>query len=106
LPAGLDSDIFIHLTGKLAFMKITILGCGTSTGVPMVGCSCRVCSSDDPRDKRSRASILIRHQERNILVDTSTDLRTQALRQGIDAICAVFISAIETSCPAMDQPAP
>lgn len=73
-------------------MKITILGCGTSTGVPMVGCSCRVCSSGDPRDKRSRASILIRHQERNILVDTSTDLRTQALRQGINAIDAVLFT--------------
>ena len=61
-------------------MKFTILGSGTSTGVPMVGCSCRVCSSDDPRDNRTRASLLIRHGDRNILVDTSTDLRQQALR--------------------------
>ena len=73
-------------------MKITILGCGTSTGVPMVGCSCQVCSSDDPRDKRSRASILIRHEGRTILVDTSTDLRSQALRQGINAIDAVLFT--------------
>lgn len=73
-------------------MNITILGCGTSTGVPMVGCNCRVCSSDDPRDKRTRASLLIRHQERNILVDTSTDLRIQALRQNIKTIDAVLFT--------------
>ena len=73
-------------------MKITILGSGTSTGVPMVGCSCRVCSSDDPRDRRTRASILIRHQERTILVDTSTDLRRQALQQGIRSIDAVLFT--------------
>ncbi len=73
-------------------MNITILGCGTSTGVPMVGCSCPVCASDDPRDKRTRASILIHHQERTILVDTSTDLRCQALRQGIKAIDAVLFT--------------
>lgn len=68
---------------------ITILGCGTSTGVPMVGCGCRVCSSNDPRDKRTRASALLRNGERTILIDTSPDLRQQALREkvmGIDAV--------------------
>lgn len=73
-------------------MKAIILGSGTSTGVPMVGCGCRVCSSDDPRDKRTRASLLIRHGGRNILVDTSTDLRRQALREGIDRVDAVLFS--------------
>ncbi|MBC7961465.1 MAG: MBL fold metallo-hydrolase [Steroidobacteraceae bacterium] len=73
-------------------MKITILGSGTSTGVPMVGCNCRVCYSDDPRDKRTRASIMIRHQGRTILVDTSTDLRRQALRQGIKTVDAVLFT--------------
>lgn len=73
-------------------MKAIILGSGTSTGVPMVGCGCRVCSSDDPRDKRTRASLLIRHEGRNILVDTSTDLRRQALREGIDRVDAVLFS--------------
>lgn len=58
----------------------------------MVGCDCRVCSSDDPRDKRTRASIFIRHQERAILVDTSTDLRQQALQQGITSIDAVLFT--------------
>jgi phosphoribosyl 1,2-cyclic phosphate phosphodiesterase len=73
-------------------MKVTILGSGTSTGVPMVGCNCRVCSSDDPRDKRTRASLLIQHEGRNILVDASTDLRFQALREGLQRVDAVLIS--------------
>lgn len=73
-------------------MKVIILGSGTSTGVPMVGCGCRVCSSDDTRDRRTRASALIRHDGRNILVDTSTDLRRQALREGIDRIDAVLFT--------------
>lgn len=73
-------------------MKITILGSGTSTGVPMVGCTCRVCSSGDQRDKRTRASLLIRHQNHNILVDTSTDLRRQALQHGITGVDAVLFT--------------
>lgn len=73
-------------------MKITILGSGTSTGVPMVGCGCRVCSSDNPRDKRTRASLLIRHNGRTILVDTSSDLREQVLREQVKRIDAVFFT--------------
>ena len=73
-------------------MKVTILGSGTSTGVPMVGCRCAACSSDDPRDRRTRASLLIRHNDRNILVDTSTDLRLQALREQIMYIDAVLFT--------------
>ncbi len=73
-------------------MKITILGSGTSTGVPMVGCHCPVCTSDDPRDKRSRASILIETAGKYLLVDTSTDLRKQALREQIPHIDAVLFT--------------
>lgn len=73
-------------------MKFTILGSGTSTGVPMVGCSCPVCRSHDPRDVRTRASLLIRHAGRNILVDTATDLRHQALRERISHIDAVLFT--------------
>jgi phosphoribosyl 1,2-cyclic phosphate phosphodiesterase len=73
-------------------MEITILGSGTSTGVPMVGCSCPICGSDDPRDKRTRASLLIRYNDHNILVDTSTDLREQALREHILRIDAVLFT--------------
>jgi len=73
-------------------MKVTILGSGTSTGVPMVGCSCRGCSSHDERDKRTRASLLIQHAGRNILIDASTDLRFQALREGIQRVDAVLFT--------------
>lgn len=73
-------------------MKITILGSGTSTGVPMVGCHCQVCNSTDPRDKRTRASILVECGGKLILVDTSTDLRRQALREGIPHIDAVLLT--------------
>ncbi len=71
-------------------MKIIVLGSGTSTGVPMVGCTCPVCRSDDPRDRRTRASILIMHAGKHILVDTSTDLRIQMLREAVPGIDAVL----------------
>ena len=73
-------------------MKVTILGSGTSTGVPMVGCTCAACSSEDPRNNRTRTSLLIRHNGRNILVDTSTDFRQQALREQIMHIDAVLFT--------------
>ena len=73
-------------------MKITILGSGTSTGVPMVGCRCQVCSSPDPRDKRTRASIIIETGGSYILVDTSTDFRKQAIREHLPRIDAVLFT--------------
>ena len=73
-------------------MNITILGSGTSTGIPMVGCTCRVCKSSDPRDTRTRSSILIETSGKYILVDTSTDLRIQALRHNIPCIDAVLFT--------------
>lgn len=71
-------------------MKVTILGCATSTGVPIVGCSCPVCTSDNPRNKRTRSSALVQTNGKNILIDTSTDLRSQALRHGITRLDAVL----------------
>lgn len=71
-------------------MKIIILGCGTSTGVPVIGCGCEVCSSADPRNKRTRSSALIRTGSANILIDTSTDLRAQALANSVERIDAVL----------------
>ena len=73
-------------------MKITIMGCGTSTGVPMVGCGCPVCTSDDPRNQRTRASLLICYDDRSVLIDTSTDLRKQALRHQVKRIDAVLFT--------------
>jgi phosphoribosyl 1,2-cyclic phosphate phosphodiesterase len=66
-----------------------VLGSGTSSGVPTIGCSCDVCRSTDPRDTRLRPSILITYQDRNIIIDTTPDFRAQVLRartQRLDAI--------------------
>lgn len=71
-------------------MDITILGCGTSTGVPMVGCRCPVCRSDDARDKRSRSSILVCYGGKTILIDTTPDLRSQMLREEVSHVDAVL----------------
>ncbi len=59
-------------------MKLTFLGTGTSTGVPSIACDCETCTSDDPRDKRLRVSVLIEHAGQTVIVDTSTDFRQQA----------------------------
>jgi phosphoribosyl 1,2-cyclic phosphate phosphodiesterase len=72
-------------------VDVTFLGTGTSMGVPMIGCACAVCLSTDPRDNRSRPSILVRLASgATILVDTSSDLRAQALRFGLTRIDAVL----------------
>ncbi|MCB1884551.1 MAG: MBL fold metallo-hydrolase [Geminicoccaceae bacterium] len=71
-------------------VTVTVLGCGTSAGVPQIGCTCPVCTSDDPRNKRLRASILVEAEGRRVLVDTGPDLREQCLRAGIGAIDALF----------------
>ncbi len=71
-------------------MKVTVLGSGTSTGVPVIGCNCRVCTSKNPKNKRLRASIIVENNEENILVDTSIDLRAQCLAYKIKRIDAVL----------------
>ncbi len=71
-------------------LTVTILGSGTSTGVPVTGCSCRVCTSNIPENSRTRCSALISSEGKNILIDTSTDLRQQALRENISHIDAVL----------------
>lgn len=71
-------------------MRVTVLGSGTSAGVPQIGCACRVCRSADPRDRRRRCSILIEVEGRRILVDTGPDLREQCLEAGIGAIDALL----------------
>ena len=71
-------------------LKITVLGSGTSSGVPTIGCSCSVCRSADPRDNRLRPSILIEHGGRNVVVDTTPDFRTQILRAGVERLDAVL----------------
>ena len=73
-------------------MKITFLGTGTSTGVPAIGCDCPVCTSDDPRDKRLRSSVMLSFSGRNLLIDTTPDLRTQALNNNIRRLDAILFT--------------
>lgn len=73
-------------------MKITFLGTGTSVGVPMIGCKCETCVSNDEKDHRLRASVLIENDSSRIVIDTSTDFRQQALRLGLDSVDAIFIT--------------
>jgi phosphoribosyl 1,2-cyclic phosphate phosphodiesterase len=92
-------------------MRVILLGTGTSHGVPAIGCDCAVCRSDDPRDRRTRPSIVIEFEPgaagratpppgaaayardvRSILVDTSTDLRAQALAYGIRRVDAILFT--------------
>lgn len=71
-------------------MRVTLLGTGTSMGVPQIGCGCAVCRSEDARDKRTRTSALIEVNGKRLLIDSATDLRMQALRAGLDSIDAVL----------------
>lgn len=71
-------------------MRVIILGCATSTGVPIVGCTCPVCTSGNPKNNRTRCSLFVYTEGKNILIDTSTDLRFQALRHGITTLDAVL----------------
>ncbi|MDE6485104.1 MAG: MBL fold metallo-hydrolase [Duncaniella sp.] len=73
-------------------MQLTFLGTGTSTGVPTPACHCDICLSDDPHDKRLRASALVESAGKNILIDCGPDFRYQALRAGIERIDAVLVT--------------
>jgi phosphoribosyl 1,2-cyclic phosphate phosphodiesterase len=72
--------------------QLTFLGTGTSTGVPMIGCSCAVCRSPNAKDKRLRSSVWINAGGSSVAIDTSTDFRTQALAAGITRLDAVFFT--------------
>ncbi|MEM1203696.1 MAG: MBL fold metallo-hydrolase [Acidobacteriota bacterium] len=73
-------------------LEVTILGSGTSVGVPVVGCDCSVCCSVEPRNRRLRSGLCVRAGERVILVDTSPDLREQCLRNDIRRVDAVLFT--------------
>lgn len=71
-------------------MKVTVLGCGSSSGVPIIGCDCSVCKSANPKNNRTRVSILVESQKTKVLIDTPPDMRTQALRNNIRTVDAVI----------------
>ena len=72
--------------------KLTFLGTGTSQGVPMIGCSCEVCRSADPRDKRLRSSVLVDYCGKRFLVDAGPDFRQQMLRAGVSHVDAIILT--------------
>ena len=71
-------------------MKVVFMGSGTSMGVPTIACPCSVCTSTDPRNKRTRPSLLLTVTGRNILIDTATDFRQQAIRENLKRVDAVL----------------
>ncbi|MGA7670707.1 MAG: MBL fold metallo-hydrolase [Nitrolancea sp.] len=73
-------------------VELTFLGTGTSNGIPMIGCTCPVCTSEDPRDRRGRTSAVIGFNGKSILIDTSPELRIQAVSAGIRDIDAVLFT--------------
>ena len=75
-------------------MKLTFLGTGTSVGVPTIGCTCRVCQSSDPHDKRLRCSALVETENTRILIDPGPDFRQQMLNQPFRKIDAVLLTHI------------
>lgn len=73
-------------------LRLTFLGTGTSQGVPMVACPCRVCRSDNPRDKRLRSSVMIESERTRIIIDAGPDFRYQMLREGVTNIDAILLT--------------
>ena len=73
-------------------MRITVLGSGTSHGIPAVGCACPVCASPDPRDRRSRCSIVIQWRGSTLLVDTAPELRQQVIRSHVRRVDALLFT--------------
>lgn len=80
----------------MADLKITFLGTGTSQGVPMIGCDCRVCTSEDPRDRRMRSSVYVETPEVSWVIDTGPDFRAQCLRHGVRKLDAVVYTHAHT----------
>ncbi|GAB5518995.1 MAG: MBL fold metallo-hydrolase [Rhodothermales bacterium] len=73
-------------------LHVTLLGTGTSTGIPVIGCDCRVCTSTDPRDQRLRCACYVEADGVGLVIDTGPDFRTQALRAGIEAVDAILFT--------------
>ncbi|MFW5706928.1 MAG: MBL fold metallo-hydrolase [Bacteroidota bacterium] len=73
-------------------IKITVLGTGTSQGIPVIACKCAVCQSKDPHDKRLRTSVLIETPKNTIAVDAGPDFRQQMLRENVQMLNAILIT--------------
>lgn len=73
-------------------MKITVLGSGTSQGIPVIACDCEVCTSTDSRDNRLRCSVMIEHRGENYVIDAGPDFRQQLLREKVQTLRAVMFT--------------
>src|SRR5688572_5332664 len=73
-------------------MKITFLGTGTSQGVPLIGCQCRVCTSSDAKDNRLRSSVMVEDKEAVFVIDSGPDFRQQMLREKVTQLDAVIFT--------------
>ena len=79
-------------TASSTRLRVTVLGSGTSMGVPSLACHCSVCKSRDPHDRRTRPSVLLSYSGREVVVDTTPDFRTQALAAGLERLDAVLFT--------------
>ncbi len=73
-------------------VELLLLGTGTSAGIPMIGCHCEVCRSDDPRDRRTRCSVVVSYDDIRVLVDTTPELRLQCVANEVESIDAVVFT--------------
>jgi phosphoribosyl 1,2-cyclic phosphate phosphodiesterase len=73
-------------------VRLVVLGSGTSNGVPVIGCDCAVCRSPDPRDKRTRPSILVEVGDARVVVDTTPELRLQLVRERVPSVDAIVFT--------------
>ena len=90
--AVFDISISRNVLWAMAKVRFTVLGSGTSSGVPLIGCSCAVCRSKNPKNHRLRASVHFQVGAKSFLIDTSTDLRQQALRAKLKRVDAVLFT--------------
>lgn len=80
----------------MSSLELTFLGTGTSQGIPVIGCDCAVCLSDDPRDTRTRSSVLIETADQHFVVDTTPEFRFQCLREGVKRLDAALFTHAHT----------
>lgn len=100
MPVNFRESLFTHIVKGFSIylfhmsesLTITLLGTGTSQGVPVIACRCRVCASEDERDKRLRSSILVEKGCTRIVVDTGPDFRQQMLKHSVPEISAVLFT--------------
>ena len=88
---GMNNSYLYYMKASYT-SRLTFLGTGTSQGVPIIGCGCDVCKSENLKDKRLRSSVLIEHNGLRILIDAGPDFRQQLLRENIGSVDAILLT--------------